>query len=215
MPRWLFIVLAICAITPSALAAPTAPPIPTAPYENQPLGKPPTDLAANNAGSPDKTGDASKWPQWFQVILALALVVGLILVLRPLLVKLSGAGQGASTRTVQVLGTQIIAPRQRVYLLRVGQRLLVVANNGAAMSTLCEITDADEVAAILGQLAAEKSAPKRAFSAALKWARRQQPDEQEEPPEVASDTPSAAVQSADGEIGGLMEKVRQMSKQFR
>ena len=38
-------------------------------------------------------------------------------------------------------------------MLRVGRRLLVVADGGGQMNTLSEITDADEVAALLGQLA--------------------------------------------------------------
>lgn len=88
-----------------------------------------------------------------RVVVALAVVIGLIALLRWVGRRVFGvAGPGRSTRAVQVLSRSPLSPKQNLVLIRVGRRLLVVADGGGAMNTLSEITDADEVAALLGQL---------------------------------------------------------------
>src|SRR4029077_6101766 len=57
---------------------------------------------------------------------------------------------------VQVLSRSPLTPRQQVVLLKVGRRVLVVADNGSQMNSLCQITDPDEVAGLVGQLRSEK-----------------------------------------------------------
>jgi flagellar biogenesis protein FliO len=74
---------------------------------------------------------------------------------------------GRSSRTVQVLTRSVLAPRQQVMLLQVGRRVLVVADSGSQMSNLCEITDPDEVAALLGQIRSEKESAANAFGSLL------------------------------------------------
>lgn len=88
-----------------------------------------------------------------RVVVALAVVIGLIALLRWVGRRVFGvAGPGRSTRAVQVLSRSPLSPKQNLVLIRVGRRLLVVADGGGAMNTLSEITDPDEVAALLGQL---------------------------------------------------------------
>ena len=88
---------------------------------------------------------------------ALAIVLTLIFALRHVMKRAFGvAGAGASSRAVVVLSRTVLAPRQQVMLLHVGRRLIVVGDSGGQMSTLSEITDPDEVAALVGQLRDEK-----------------------------------------------------------
>jgi flagellar biogenesis protein FliO len=86
-----------------------------------------------------------------RVTLALGGVIGLIFALRwgakwfyPGVAPLKG------TASVRVLSRTVIGPRQQVVLIKVGRRILAVGDSGARLSPLCEITDPDEVASLLG-----------------------------------------------------------------
>src|SRR6185295_17419760 len=88
-----------------------------------------------------------------RVAWSLALVIGIIIGLR-LLAKwyLPGSAGRGGSGAVQVLLRQPIAPRQQIVIMKVGSRLLVVGDSGQQMNTLCEITDPDEIAAMLSQI---------------------------------------------------------------
>jgi flagellar biogenesis protein FliO len=92
--------------------------------------------------------------EWSRLLLALAVVLALILVMRWVMRRLMGGAAAArGSRFAEVLARTPITPRQHLVLIRVGSRLLVVADSGGQqMSTLCQITSADEVAAVLAQL---------------------------------------------------------------
>ena len=104
------------------------------------------------------------------------------------------------------------------------------------MNPLCEITDGDEIAALLGQLQDEKAnAPTRAFGSLFQSAKRQMSGDTEEdetqggdsageaegsetPAPVdaeAADADDPAITETRGEIGGLMAKIRLLSSHFR
>ena len=51
---------------------------------------------------------------------------------------------------LEVLGRGTIGAKQPVHLVRLGDRLLLVANNGQSLETLAEITDPDEVTRLAG-----------------------------------------------------------------
>ena len=91
------------------------------------------------------------------MLLALAVVIALILLLRWGGRRMFGLpGGGRASHAVQVLSRSALTPRQQVVLLKVGRRVLVVADNGSQMNSLCQITDPDEVAGLVGQLRTEK-----------------------------------------------------------
>ena len=151
--------VAVVPTPPSPTAAPAAPaaPSPSGEFSKTPLRRPDDPAAGGNPGDPPPTGSAtSDIPR---VLLALAIVLAIIFFL-----KWAGRrffttpSAGRSSRAVQVLARSVLSPKQQVVLIQVGRRVLVAADSGAQMSPLAEITDPDEVAALVGQLRAEKDA---------------------------------------------------------
>jgi flagellar biogenesis protein FliO len=147
---------------------------------------------------------------------AMALVLGLIFLLRWLGPRLFSAAPAASaTRAVQVLSRSLVAPRQSVVLMRVGRRLLVVSDNGSQLASLAQITDPDEVAALVGQLQNEKLDSAGKTFGAL-FSRLKKDDELEVPPIVApTGDDESHVSAARAELSGLMEQVRLVTRQFK
>ena len=98
-------------------------------------------------------------PDLVRVGFALAAVLGLIFFLRWGSRRLMNAPSAArSSQAVQVLARTAMSPRQDVVLIQVGRRVLIVAEGNAQASALDRITDPDEVAALIGQVRAEKQA---------------------------------------------------------
>jgi flagellar biogenesis protein FliO len=175
-----------------------------------------------------------------RVILALGGVVALILLLKLGLKRVFGvASAPRSSRAVQVLTRSPLSPRHQLIMLRVGRRLLVVADGGGQMNTLSEITDPDEVAALLGQLQDDQGGAK--FGSVFGKMRRPYESESDGDgdgeAELQSSTgvdpfdPGAgdnegqrgdrndrndpAVTTTRQEVLGLMDKVRMLSRQFK
>ena len=137
----------------------------------------------------------------------LALIVGLFLVGRRFLprgvfAQQGGGGGGA----VQVLARTTIAPKQRIVLLQVGRRILVVADGGQNLTTLCEITDAGEAAALIAQLQSEKAGA--SFTAALNQATERFRTAENDPPREKRPD----LESMREEIEGLARRVRGMAR---
>jgi flagellar biogenesis protein FliO len=155
-----------------------------------------------------------------RVVIALIAVIVLIFVLRGLgrFFFPSATSRGQS-RVVEVLSRSPLAPKQQVMLLRVGRRVIVVGDSGTQMNTLCEISDPDEVAGLVGQLREEKTAAAAAFSSLFgRFNRRFGVDEQRIESDAASelrDEPEeTAASSPQGELDGLRERVRMLAEQF-
>jgi flagellar biogenesis protein FliO len=173
-----------------------------------------------------------------RVTLALGGVVALILLLKLGLKRVFGvASAPRSSRAVQVLTRSPLSPRHQLMVLRVGRRLLVVADGGGQMNTLSEITDPDEVAALLGQLQDDHGGAK--FGSVFGKMRRPYESESDadgeaEPQSSTSIHPfdpgagdnegqrgdrsernDPAVTTTRQEVLGLMDKVRMLSRQFK
>ena len=177
------------------------------------------DQSAGPAGP--ETSSRPEAMDYPRVLGALGIVIGLIFVLRWVGRHIfpASAGRGAS-RTIEVLSRSPLSPKQQVVLLRVGRRLVVVGDTGAQLNPLCEITDPDEIAALVGQIRDEKSsAPSAAFGAMFGRSRRR--FESVEPPVeqpmtgLQDDEDMAPVTSAREELSGLRERVRMLSEQFK
>ena len=158
-----------------------------------------------------------------RVTLALGAVVSLILVFRwgARRFMIGGVTTGHS-RAVQVISRTIVSPKQQLMLVKVGRRLVLVANTAAGMNAICEIRDEQEVADLLGQVSAEQGdSVSRAFGSLFrreedKFSSDEPAGESDRPEPQQADSPeSAAIGSTRDELSGLMEKVRLVSKQFR
>jgi flagellar biogenesis protein FliO len=168
----------------------------------------PTDSQPIRRSGSDGAGGASaaKPPgmETPRVAGALAAVIALIFLLKWAGKKLlRQPGAGKTTRAVQVLARSAVSHRQQILLVMVGKRLLVVGDSGAQMNALSEITDPDEVAALVGQVQGDKpDLAARAFGAMFGRAKAGIEDA-EEAEEVES--PAAGVISRESQAIGANE----------
>src|SRR5580658_11220923 len=106
--------------------------------------------------------------------MALAGVIALILVLRAFAKRLiPGAVAHRGSPAVKILGRSAISPRQNLLVVQFGKRLVLVGDAGANLNPLCEITDPDEVAAILAQARDESISVARRFDSLFGRARKE------------------------------------------
>jgi flagellar protein FliO/FliZ len=164
-----------------------------------------------------------------RVTWSLAIVLGLILALRwGGRILFPSAKSSRSSRAVQVLSRNILSPKQQVLVLQVGRRVVVVGDTGQQMNPLCEITDPDEVAALIGQIReGDRDPMTRTFSnlfgrAGASYSPPTDPTDPEQDAraiegrddsvDVGLEDP--ALSATRQEINGLMDKVRLVARQF-
>ena len=155
-----------------------------------------------------------------RVALSLAGVLALIVVLAVVATKImprgkfGGGGVSSGGGAIHVLARTPIGPKQRVVLLQVGRKILVLGDcDGHPLSTLCEIGEFDEAAALIGQLQAEGGS--KSFSAALENAMERFRAAERDVIETRRSNESRPSESIDAmrqEIEGLAERVRGMAR---
>ena len=59
-----------------------------------------------------------------------------------------GVGEGQDAGLVRIMSRTVVGPRQSLVLLRVGQRVVLVGVSSDRIDRVCEISDAEEVAAL-------------------------------------------------------------------
>jgi flagellar biogenesis protein FliO len=168
-----------------------------------------------------------------RILLALAVVIALICALKWLSKLFFPAAAGnRSSRAVQVLSRTVIGPKQQFLLLQVGKRVIVVGDSGNGMTALSEITDPEEIAALVGQVQEEKGdSISKAFGGLFSRAKQKfepaaEPDSTAGRSGVVRDASVAAddddedqsspqLAFAREELGGLMDRVRSLSDQLR
>lgn len=80
------------------------------------------------------------------IVSSLAIVLGLFFLVVWFLRRGTGTAGGALPSDVlQVLGRSQLSPKQQLQLIRVGEKLVLVAVSAAGVQTLTEVTSADEV----------------------------------------------------------------------
>ncbi len=101
--------------------------------------------------------DGELWP-WIKTVLALAVVVALVLLAHWLFRGAAGrAGPGrrllgGQAGPMQVVAQTGLSGRHRLYLVRLGERLVLVGAGPQQLSTLTEVTDPPERDRLLEQL---------------------------------------------------------------
>jgi hypothetical protein len=94
------------------------------------------------------------------IALALSGVIGLILLLRYCGTRFFHATViPGRPQAVRVLSRTPLAPRQQVLLIQVGRRIVVTGDSGGQLTSLAQITDADEVASLVGEVSRGKALP--------------------------------------------------------
>lgn len=208
---------------PAVLAQATTRPIEVSALERSTIVRP-ASVVTPVAGL---SGAAASAPAGFldfgRVVLALGAVIAIVLLLKYAARLLFPSAVGArGGKAVHVLSRSMISPKQQVMLMQVGQRLLVVGDCGSQMNTLCEITDPDEVASIIGQASQDRRDPiSGGFASLFRRAGQQYSGENtvSQDAGATSDKPVSDVEPSDlastrREVQGLMNRVRGLSQQF-
>ena len=117
-----------------------------------PEARTPLELKLRNkeAGSSvDKP--ASTWAAALSMFFSLAIVISLFLFIAWLFRKSQpNTFAKLPTGVLQVLWSTVMAPRQQLYVVRFGNKMLLVSHQAGQTQTLGEITDADEVHRLAG-----------------------------------------------------------------
>ncbi len=164
------------ALDEPALEAPLPPLRPA--QEARPLGRPSHLLSAAPV---DEAGAASgglggldpRTNEIARVVGGLAVVIGLLVVVR-LFIKRTGWGMASGSRpsgVVEILARFPVGRGHQLILLKLARRVVLLHHSGSTMTTLSEVSDPDEVAALLARVeAGTRRAGSEAgrFKAALK-----------------------------------------------
>lgn len=120
-----------------------------------------------DAAAPDAVRGAGK--SWWGSLASLAAVLGMIVLGARLWKKHGPPGRTIlPAEALEVLGRRVLDPRQSIYLVRLGSRILVLGATPAGLSTLSEITDPVEVDLLAGQcrppVEERPSSPRQSFA---------------------------------------------------
>ncbi|MFO0925158.1 MAG: flagellar biosynthetic protein FliO [Pirellulales bacterium] len=115
--------------------------------------RPPSEASKGNIESPK-----TPWTSLISMVASLMMVIGIFLGLAWMLRRTTQTHSNALPKEiVQVLGRCPMAPRQQLYLLRFGPKLVLVTHQAGQTETLCEIDDPMEVDRIAGICEQSKS----------------------------------------------------------
>lgn len=225
---------ALASTSPTAAAAPSAKDAPPAvefspPQEHLPLGRsavpstaPRADASATSAtGTPAAPAASGSAPlpaasapvsgSWMlQTLTALALVIGLIVLLRTVLQRLFGpTGKSLGGRIVEVLARSTIGPKTQVLFLRINQRVVVVGQTPAGLNSLTTLDDPEDVAWLLAQVEAARP---RSISTGFRQllARFDKDYQPEAPSEGAGDASEQFVDRTRDRLSGLITRMKSM-----
>jgi flagellar biogenesis protein FliO len=213
------IIVLVCLATASLLSGQAPATTPPQSIEKQPIfirGE------ASGASGARNVSSSQGGPDYVRVALALGLVIGLVLFLRWIGGRLfPGSVAHKGSGVVQVISRTMLGPKQSVMLMRVGRRVLVVADSGASMNSLCEIKSEEEVAELVGQAASDKKdSISRTFGQLFGRTKEKFVTDVEEnsPPEAEEAEheaePDENVAATRDELAGLSQKVKLLSKRF-
>ena len=178
------------------------------------------DPSASTTAAANETGESDSKPSpgldTARVVVSLGVVLVLIFGLKLFGQKWFAPGSvKSSNRTVETLSRATIGPKQQVVLVRVGKRrVLVIGDSGGKLSALDQITDANEIAELVGHLQTEKLGPTaaNAFAGLFgKNAEKFAAAESEPPDVVDKDMVDSSVSSTQRDLESLLSKVRRVS----
>lgn len=93
--------------------------------------------------------------QWLQTLAALGLVVGLIFATRFVLRRFGAVSVMSNCDAIDIVAEKRISVRQKLLLVRLGDRLVLVGCGPEPMTTLAEVTDAAQAAELMKLIGAK------------------------------------------------------------
>jgi len=188
------------------------------PSEHKPLGKPgqsgvPERSTLSSEDTPlGSDSDGSAW--MLKTVTSLGVVIGLILIMRMVINKLSGRPAiGSRSGIVEVLSRTSISPRNQVLLLRLGQRIIVVSEGPAGVRTLADLDDPDEVSQLLATVSASRPGSiTQSFNQLLNRAGSEMDNPRSFAQDHGTDEDEHAVDRTRNELSGLLSKIKSMNK---
>jgi len=138
-----------------------------------------------------------------QVVGALAIVITLLVAFRFIMVRASSVlNGGRPSGVLEILARYPVARGQHLSLIKLGRRVLLVHQAGSSMTTLTEVTDATEVAALLSRIEAGSSGrdAERFRSLLNQYQREQETLSRRKPSEQTSGRTDTPKRDADGEV---------------
>lgn len=209
--------LILCLLLSLAATSASAQPIPI-------RKSPPADSSATThpQDSPQPADKQSSRPvlgfDMWKMAISLAIVLSLIFILRWASNYLMGnRGIIRGPEVIQIVSRKVIAPKQQMMLVQVGRRMVLVSNSNGQMNALAQIDDPEEIAELLGRAQTERpESMTRAFGSLFKRA-----EEKYDPVPDAGISPEESpreemnMEETRSELSGLMERVKEMSKQYR
>lgn len=213
----LFAAVAFTAIaSPGVIAQTSRPTSPVSAYDGQVIRKAHGDTTAVATKSSSSTLDFPR------LALAMGIVLAVILGVRWIVIRtVPGMKTHGSSKSIRVLARTAIAPRQQVVLIQVGRRVIVVGDSQGQLTSLAQIDDADEIAALVGQTESDQLAEPASsrFGGVFSRAQREfdEPTSSNESAEVATgniQTPDPAIKDASEEISGLIARMRSLTKEL-
>jgi len=155
---------------------------------------------------PASTDDKSPGGGFLSSLIALGAVLTCIVVGGYLLRRfMPGLRSGNSSMAVQVLARTALSPRQSVYLVRCGRRLLILGAGTEQVRTLGEIDDPEEVAELAGRC--EQQRPNSVTNTFRDIFRQQSREMDTDAPEPASEGGPTRLQSEVRDIKGELEQL--------
>jgi flagellar biogenesis protein FliO len=184
-------------------------------WADSPSTGPSNLIRTSSQQSSGATGSGSM--DTMRVLGALLLVLGAIWACKWLLRRLMHLPGSGSNELIRVLSRTPITPKRSILAIQIGQRVLIVADSGQQFTTLCQITDPEEIRAFK----CGSSGQAKPFESVLReeMSRQAVDEDPEDPAAVVLPQPATAkdagLSSTRREVHTLLEKVRGLSQQFR
>ncbi|HOF17697.1 MAG TPA: flagellar biosynthetic protein FliO [Phycisphaerae bacterium] len=147
--------------------------------QTAPASAPAAGLEGQTVAPPRDTTGTDLGGGWGRTLAALAIVVGLIFLLRWVLRRM-GSPAAARRGPMEVIARTTVSGRQQLLLVRLGERLLVVGSGPEGMTSLGEVRDPAEVAALTRSAEAGRASVVETLKE--KFSRRQPSGRDEEKP---------------------------------
>lgn len=163
-------------------------------------GRPPTFLGRKRIVDEAAAAGAAQAPWYRTSFGALALVLGLMALLYFGLRRWAPSIKVQDAGLVRVMGRTVVGPRQSLLLVSVGHRVVLVGVSPDRIDRVCEISDADEVAAMTAQ-----GQPRGQFSA---WLDREAAAYVESDKTMANEAGGADKRPGSKSLSELLQKLR-------